>query len=131
MDGCVGVSVRSMKVLAVLTCCAGHTSHSGDLLIQDIHCRLSTDHKPPPVPVTAIKKTKIKNKINRKQGLNKVIKTFKVFFFFLIYEQSEGELKSQKAKHHKTERIRKAREMNLSKVLEKFSVHICFKCLNI
>lgn len=39
--------------LCALTCCAGHTSHSGDPLIRDIHCRLSTDHRPPLAPLRA------------------------------------------------------------------------------
>lgn len=38
---------RSKRVLTGLTCCAEHTSHSGDLRIQDIRCRLCTDHTPP------------------------------------------------------------------------------------
>lgn len=39
--------------LCALTCCAGHTSHSGGPLIPDIHCRMSTDHRPPLAPARA------------------------------------------------------------------------------
>lgn len=37
----------SLTSITVLTCCARHTSHSEGLLSQDIHYRLSTDHRPP------------------------------------------------------------------------------------
>lgn len=45
------VWVESMTV--VLTCCVGHTSHSADLLTQDIRYRLHTDRRLPLVPWTA------------------------------------------------------------------------------
>lgn len=48
---------KSMTVLVVLTCCAGHTSRSGDLWIQDIHCRWCTDHRPQLAPSTAAEKS--------------------------------------------------------------------------
>lgn len=69
-----------MTVLVVLTCCAGHTNHSGDLLIRDIHCRLSTDHRPPLAPLTAAETHATRIKYSSHLG---------------IYEWSEDEQKYQ------------------------------------
>lgn len=79
---CICVCIHSMceykSGTGALTCCAGHTSHSGDLLIQDIHCRLSTDHRPPLAPLTAAERytTMIKNCEER-------FKVFSIFFLFM------------------------------------------------
>lgn len=66
---CVCISVCTyVTVKVVLTCCAGHTSHSEDLLNRDSHCRLNTDHRPPLAPETAAEKHRTRIKYGRQRA---------------------------------------------------------------
>lgn len=108
---CLWESVCESRTVA-LTCCAGHTSHSGDLLIQDIRCRLSTDHRPPLVPWTAAERYT--------RTVKKLCKTFNVWIIPLMNEV-------RMSKHWKENITTRQREWNAREMScwKKSSVYVC------